>query len=303
VPKSLFFSGSHHAVGRHLAFLSTTADQMCASSVRVGQSGSAEGTAMQRREFICVIAGASAVPFIKSAVAQEPTEKLFASDSVVRTILTFRAPDAAVQKTLPAGWELNPPATGPDTGANLIVYVTDFQMIHDAQGKPLPTRPSVALIVPAKKSGSNLTAFMVTGGFTAEAGTPGPYGVFAPAKVTVDRRSRRDGDGTAIIDESWEMNATDGSALEFRVRFQRGAPDREKVAWQYYSAAKPDFHRTYRIDHGVDVVRSLPAGVDRVSTFVFKATGPKLAPLFDGSERLISITSIPFYSRSIYLHA
>jgi len=216
-------------------------------------------------------------------------------------VLAFKVPDAAVQRTLAPGWEINPPETGPDKGANFIVYVTDFQMIQDPQGKPLPTRPSVALIVPAKKSGSADAAFMVTGGFAAQANTPGPYGNFSPARVTVDRRSQSDGDGKTIVNETWEMKADDGTGLEFRVQFQRGVPAREKVAWRYYSATKPDFHRTYRIEHGLDVVRSVPAGVDRVSTLLFKAVGPKLAPLFDGSERLISITSIPFYSRSIYL--
>jgi hypothetical protein len=38
-----------------------------------------------------------------------------------------------------------------------------------------------------------------------------------------------------------------------------------------------------------------------VSSFSIKATGPKLTPLLDGSEQLISVTSIPHYLRSIYL--
>jgi hypothetical protein len=257
---------------------------------------------MKRRHFLSIIASTGAISVIKPGIAQE-SEKLFASDVVVRTMLAFKGPDAAVQKTLAVGWEMNPPETGPDKGANLIVYVTDFQMIQDPQGKPLPTRPSVALIVPARKSGSGLAAFTVTGGFVAQANTPGPYGNFTPAKVNVDRRSQSDGDGKTIINETWEMKADDGTGLEFRVQFQRGVPIREKVAWQYYSAVKPDFHRTYRIEHGLDVTRSVPAGIDRVSTFSFKAVGPKLAPLFDGSEQLISITSVPFYSRSIYLPA
>src|SRR5258708_31483596 len=135
------------------------------------------------------------------AIAQE-TEKLFASDVVVRTMLGCKVRDAAVQKTLAAGWEINAPETGPDKGANLIIYMPDLQMIKDPQGKPLPTRPSVALIVPAKKSGSALAAFMVTGGFVTQANTPGPYGNFSPAKVTVDRRSQSDGDGKTVVDET-----------------------------------------------------------------------------------------------------
>jgi hypothetical protein len=255
---------------------------------------------MKRRQFLGMVASTSAVSVIGRADAQE-AEKLFASDVVVRTILAFKVPDAAVQKMLAAGWEISPPTTGPDQGANLIVYVTDFQMIQNAQGTSVPTRPSVALIVPAKKSGSDLAAFMVTGGFTAPANTPGPYGNFVPARVNVDRRLQTDGDGKSAVCETWEMKADDGTALELRVQFVRGMPTREKVAWQYYSAAKPDFHRTYRIEHGYDVVRSVPTGVDRVSTFSFQAGGPKLAPLFDGTEKLISITSIPYYSRSIFL--
>jgi hypothetical protein len=49
------------------------------------------------------------------------------------------------------------------------------------------------------------------------------------------------------------------------------------------------------------VARSTATATDRVSRFTFKALGPKLAPVFDGSQQLISITSVPFYSRSIYL--
>jgi hypothetical protein len=32
-----------------------------------------------------------------------------------------------------------------------------------------------------------------------------------------------------------------------------------------------------------------------------KGTGEKLAPLFDGTQQLISVTSIPWYSRQVYL--
>jgi hypothetical protein len=257
---------------------------------------------MKRRQFLGIVAGTSAVSILGRASAQE-AERLFANDVVVRTILAFKAPDAAVQNTLASGWEINPPATGPDQGANLIIYGSDFQMIQDAQGKPIPTRPSVALIVRAKKSGSDLTAFMVTGGFTAQANTPGPYGNFVPARVNVDRHLQTDGDGKTTVRETWEMKADDGTTLALRVQFTRAAPTREKVAWQYYSAAKPDFHRTYRIEHGYDVVRSVPSGVDRASAFSFEAGGPKLAPFFNGTEKLISITSIPYYSRSIFLPA
>ena len=75
------------------------------------------------------------------------------------------------------------------------------------------------------------------------------------------------------------------------------------VEAKLHSAAKPDFYRIYKFEQAADVVRSTATGIDGVSKFFFKASGPKLAPLFDGSQQLISVTSIPFYSRTIYLPA
>jgi hypothetical protein len=75
------------------------------------------------------------------------------------------------------------------------------------------------------------------------------------------------------------------------------------VEAKIHSAAKPAFYRIYKFEQAADVVRSTATGTDRVSKFSFKASGPKLAPLFDGSEQLISVTSVPFYSRTIYLPA
>jgi hypothetical protein len=238
---------------------------------------------------------------VASPVFAQEKERLAATDISVRTILSFKASDAAVQKMLPAGWEVSSPTTGSGKGFNLSIFLIDFQMVQDSAGKPLPALPTVVLVIPAKKIGLDATANVVFSGFAAQAGTPGPYGVNSLAKVTVDRRSHADTDGKAIIEESWEAKAGDGSALEIQIQFARGVPDRDKAEGKFYSAAKPEFYRTYRYEQSTDVARSTAAGVDRVTKFSFKASGPKLAPLFDGSEQLISVTSIPWYSRSIYL--
>jgi hypothetical protein len=228
-------------------------------------------------------------------------EKLFATDLSMRTILAFQLPDALVQKLLPAGFELNSPTTGPSKGYNLGITLIDFLMIQDPEGKPLPPRPAVALNIPAKKTALGEAVGVVFGGFMAQAAVPGPYSVFGAAKITVDRRSDTDADGKSIIDETWVVKADDGSALEIELQFARGEPTRSKGEVKPYSAAKPEFYRIYRFEQAVDVARSTTIGINRVSKFSFKASGPKLAPVFDGSERLVSITSIPSYSRSIYL--
>jgi len=234
------------------------------------------------------------------AAAQEK-EKLFSTDFNVRTVLAFKVPEAIVQKLLPTGFEVNAPIAGPSKGSNLSILLIDYLLVQDPEGKPIPTPPTVAMLIPAKKAGSGEAVNVVSGGFIAQAAVPGPYSIYGAAKVTVDRRSRTDADSKTIIDETWNSKADDGSAIEIELQFARGVPARSKAEAKIYSAAKPEFYRIYRFEQAADVVRSTSTGVDRISKFSFNALGPKLAPVFDGSQQLISITSIPFYSRSIYL--
>ena len=159
------------------------------------------------------------------------------------------------------------------------------------------------LNIPAKKNGTSEAATMVFGGFIAQDGVPGAYGVYGAANITVDRRSHTGPDGKSMINETWQAKADDGSLLDLQIEFERGVLARSKVEAKVHSAATPAFYRIYRFEQAADVARSTAANIDRVSKFSFKASGPKLGPIFDGTEQLISITSIPSYSRSIFLPA
>src|SRR5436309_10174343 len=72
--------------------------------------------------------------------AAQDNLKLFSTDINVRTSLTFKVADTAVQRMLPAGWELNSPAAGPTKGFNLGVTLIDYVTVHDREGKLLPPR-------------------------------------------------------------------------------------------------------------------------------------------------------------------
>jgi hypothetical protein len=104
-----------------------------------------------------------------------------------------------------------------------------------------------------------------------------------------------------MIEENWEALGDDGGVLAVQLQFVRGELVRSKAEPKIHSAVKPEFYRIYKFEQAADVVRSTPNGIDRVSKISIKATGRLLSPLFDGSEQLISITSIPHYSRSIYV--
>ena len=243
----------------------------------------------------------AALPAASAPASAQDQEKLFATDLSARTVLAFKVPDAVVQKFLPAGFELNSPAAGPSKGYNLGITMIDYVVAQDPDGKPLPPETTLAINMPAKKTATGEAVTVVFAGFVAQASAPGPYSVFAPAKITVDRRVTTGPDGKTIVDESWVATADDGSALEVGLQFARGAPTRSKGEAKPYSAVKPDFYRIYRFEQATDVARSTATGIDRVTKFSFKTSGPKLATLFDGSQQLIAITSVPVYSRSIYL--
>lgn len=227
-------------------------------------------------------------------------EKISAVDLSARTAMTFKVNEGMLQKLLPAGFEMNPPAVGPAKGANPAITLIDFLMVQDPDGKPLPPRTSVAMNIPSKKIATGEAVGMVIGGFILEAGAPGPYFVSTPSKISVNRQTHNV-DGKTIIDETWDIKGNDGNALDVVVQFERGALTRAKAEAKLHSGAKPEFYRIYKFEQAIDVVRSSAMGVDRATKFTIKASGPKFAPLFDGTQQVISITSVPYYSRSIYV--
>jgi hypothetical protein len=112
-------------------------------------------------------------------------------------------------------------------------------------------------------------------------------------------RFRIDPAGSGIVEESWELQSQDGDSIQLQIQYVRGTMTTGKAETLMYSAAKPDFYRIYRSEQSSDVVRDSES--NRVQKIVFKASGPKLAPLFDGSEQLIGVTSQPWYTRQTYL--
>jgi len=232
------------------------------------------------------------------AVAQE---KLSGSNTDLRTVLTFKAPDEAVQKMLAEGWEVNSPTSGPAKGANLVLVLVDQQTSYDADGKPVATFRAAVLGTLCKKKGADTAGFMVFGGLADEAGAPGAYGVYDTAQTTVERKTYPGAEKKLTTEESWQFKAANGNSIEVQLQFVRGAAAKGKAEAKVFSAAKPEFFRIYRVEEARDVVRSTAVGVDRLAKISVKASGGKLKALFDGTEQLISVTSIPWYSRQVYL--
>ena len=76
---------------------------------------------------------------------------------------------------------------------------------------------------------------------------------------------------------------------------------RQKQETRPRSAVDPTILRIYRADQGVDLVRAVPLGIDRMQAYSLQVTVPELRTLFDGSEELVAIALYPWYLRQVSL--
>lgn len=127
------------------------------------------------------------------------------------------------------------------------------------------------------------------------------YKNYTVAEITHERTIRTSGSGPGSAEESWRVRDTSGNTLSVRLTYDLIMPARAKSESKVYSAVEPTFFRIYRVEQGVDVVRRVVTRTDRVRGYEFQSTLSAFSKLFDGGEKLISITSIPWYVRQVYL--
>ena len=220
-----------------------------------------------------------------------------------RVVLAFRVNPASLQKWLPTPWQISPIAAGPSKDANLTISFIDRLINQDRDGKLIATGTTrlAALVVPVKHAESGAATLMDIREFYVSAEVPGPYKTGLP--VTIRRESSAQATdrepGTAM--ERWELRDSKGGVIECRIEYQRGVPSRAKPEIRLYSAVDPGFFRIYRPDVGTDVVKSVPAGIDRLRSYQFRVTMSELQTLFDGSEQLVSVAVGPWYVREVFL--
>jgi hypothetical protein len=151
--------------------------------------------------------------------------------------------------------------------------------------------------VPAVNHQTNQSNTMVVAGLSPEGA--GAYGVYTPAiKAALRRTVEGDSEDFARVDEVWDLQGSNGDHLMLQVTYRRGPVTRARVETVIRSAARPEFQRTYHIEQAADVLRSANTP-DRVEHVAFRATGPSVGRLFDGTETLLGITAIPYYVREI----
>ena len=155
-------------------------------------------------------------------------------------------------------------------------------------------------MVPAQHPETGESALFVARIYTPEGG-PGPYENSTSATVRREARVVRANAEAGAGSEWWHVKNAAGGTLDFRMNYEGAMPQRVQGEARPHSPNDPDFYRIYRYDELMDVVESVPTGVDRVDGYEMRNTIPELGELFDGSEQLVGIAMIPWYSRNVYL--
>ena len=241
---------------------------------------------------VCVMGG-----WVRAADAQSLVEQ----SAEARMQLDFHVPDAALKAMLPAGVEPAIATTGAAKDANLRMIFIDRIAVTAPDGAPTGSGQMVYLAIPIKQAAPNPIAQMLIYGLTSDPKeAPGPFGVYQLASTHRMERSTI-ADAPAQTTENWEFAAASGEHMELHLKYDRGIGRKASNETKFFSSVNPGFYQIFKVDQNLDIMRNATITVpDKVKEFQYKASGGKIAALFDGSERVLSIDCLSSYNRAIY---
>jgi hypothetical protein len=142
---------------------------------------------------------------------------------------------------------------------------------------------------------------MVIDGITSNAkAAPGPFNVYQAATAYRVERSTHASGGPIENEDTWDFTGTNGEHLSLHLTYERGVARKVGADTKFFSAADPNAYQIWKVDQGLDIMRNASVPVkDHVKTFEFKASGGRVAKLFDGSERVVSVDALHWYNRAV----
>lgn len=241
----------------------------------------------------------TALALLLSGMAADAFAQVSEWSAETRIVLSFHVADAALQRLLPSGWSVDPSPAPGNRGANLTATMMERTLVLDGKGTPVGSGTIRYLVLGAlaRNAQTGQSGTLVVSGISPE--SPGAYDVYMPATTaSVERTSSSNGTQPPRASEHWMFATASGERFEVQVSYRGGTPAKSHADTVVRSAKHPEFRRTYHIDQIADVVRSL-ATPDRVDRIEIKAAGQTVASLFDGTEKLLSVTVVPHYLREI----
>ena len=259
---------------------------------------------MRKSKMKIVIWGCISAFFIASLILlpakPSKAETLVVDGMFYRLFVAFKVDQKAAQAWLPAPWKVVSLSKGPLQGSNSMLFLDDRFVMQDGEGKLEQWPVRAVLISPGVHTKTGEFAFFVTRIYWPY---DDPHDYKNAVKATVHREAtiKNAASESGAGSEMWKVQDNDGGILEFQMNYQRGVTKRVKSEFKVRSSVDPEFIRIYHDDYSSDLVKSIPAGIDRVQNYKFRTTIPELRKMFDGSEQLIAIMVNPCRVRKVFL--
>ncbi|HMF93450.1 MAG TPA: hypothetical protein VKE96_04115 [Vicinamibacterales bacterium] len=231
--------------------------------------------------------------------------------AAARTLVALTANAAALQRRLPAGWELAP-YTGDDlrgkslTDANLLLPFHEVFAVRSHTGTPdgMTQLSYLPFISQARNRTTGVLAHVHWLSYTEDpAGIPGKYRDAKLARITRSQTFTKETRGETRVRETFSAVAESGE-VHLSLAYRQGGA----VMWvtadtpnlPLYAAQDTSIVRVYQEDQVINIVRSDPMNVNAVTEMGLKATG-ELADVFDGTERVVAVVIQRPYMRQVYV--
>jgi hypothetical protein len=227
-------------------------------------------------------------------------------------MIALEADPSALRRRLPNGWELAPYA-GDDLrgtslrGANMLVPFHEVYAVRTREGQPasVPQLSYIAFVSQAREQATGALAHLHWLTYTEDpAGVPGKYGDGALARITRSQTFSKARRGETQVRETFSA-VTERGEIHLSLTFEQGGdlviwatPDKPNLPLR--AAVNPSIVRWYQEDQVMNVVRSDPLDVNRVSELTLQAKG-ELEDVFTGSERVVAVVIQRPYMRQVYV--
>jgi hypothetical protein len=252
-----------------------------------------------RAIFKSVIGGAMLMLAAQFVIAQTVIEQA----AEHRFQLDFRVNDAALAKMLPQGWETVIATSGPAKDCNLRMIFIDRMAIMTEGGKTAArhTARLVYLAIPVREAGTKNAGQMIIHGLTElAADAPGDFGVYQHATTARMSRTHSSSGGVLSGSEHWEFAAASGEHMSLQVEYVRGPARKGANDVKFFYPNDPSKFQIFKTDQAIDIMRNPTTNPpDTIKKFAYKAGGGKIAALFDGTEKVVSWDSFPWYIRTV----
>jgi hypothetical protein len=176
---------------------------------------------------------------------------------------------------------------------------------HDGRSDGLPQLSYVPFISQARNEETGALGHVHWFTYTEDpAGVPGKYRDGRLAHIARSQTFAKERRGETRVRETFSAVA-DGGEVHLSLAYEQGGglvvwatADRPNLP--LYAAADPRIVRWYQEDQVMNVVRSDPLGINRVSELSLTVTG-ELEDVFDGTEQVVAVVIQRPYVRRVYV--